>query len=170
MPSIPVAGADRLVLTEHIAVMDLMALADALLLPDDDLALASVLKSPLFGLSEEQLFELAWDRKRLAAREPARQALPISPRPSARSTNWRRPRAQLTPFGFFAHVLGAHAAARNSWRGSGRRRTTRSTNSSIWRSTTRRARRRRCKASSPGCAPRRAKCGATWKWRATKCG
>ena len=59
---IPVAGADRLVLTEHIAVMDLMALADALLLPDDDLALASVLKSPLFGLSEEQLFDLAWDR------------------------------------------------------------------------------------------------------------
>ena len=54
---VPVAGADRLVLTEHIAVMDLMALADALLLPDDDLALASVLKSPLFGLSEEQLFD-----------------------------------------------------------------------------------------------------------------
>ena len=56
---IPVAGADRLVLTEHIAVMDLMALADALLLPGDDLALASVLKSPLFGLTEEQLFALA---------------------------------------------------------------------------------------------------------------
>ena len=54
---VPVAGADRLVLTEHIAVMDLMALADALLLPDDDLALASVLKSPLFGLSDEQLFD-----------------------------------------------------------------------------------------------------------------
>ena len=30
---------------------------------DDDLALASVLKSPLFGLTEEQLFELAWNRK-----------------------------------------------------------------------------------------------------------
>src|SRR5215510_11977699 len=42
---VPVAGADRLVLTEHIAVMDLMVLADALLLPDDDLALATVLKS-----------------------------------------------------------------------------------------------------------------------------
>jgi ATP-dependent helicase/nuclease subunit A len=41
---VPVAGADRLVLTEHIAVMDLMVLADALLLPDDDLALATVLK------------------------------------------------------------------------------------------------------------------------------
>jgi len=60
---VPVAGADRLVLTEHIAVMDLTALADCLLLEDDDLALASVLKSPLFGLAENQLFELAWNRK-----------------------------------------------------------------------------------------------------------
>ena len=34
---VAVAGADRLMLTEHIAVMDLMALADALLLPQDDL-------------------------------------------------------------------------------------------------------------------------------------
>ena len=59
---IAVAGADRLVLTEHIAVMDLLALADALLLPEDDLALATVLKSPLFGLSEEELFDLACDR------------------------------------------------------------------------------------------------------------
>ncbi len=60
--NIDVAGADRLVLTEHIAVMDLLALADALLLPEDDLALATVLKSPLFGLSEEELFALAWNR------------------------------------------------------------------------------------------------------------
>src|SRR5437763_1907675 len=59
---IAVAGADRLVLTEHIAVMDLIALADALLLPDDDLALATVLKSPLFGVDEEALFALAWNR------------------------------------------------------------------------------------------------------------
>ena len=64
----PVAGADRMVLTEHIAIMDLIALADALLLPQDDLALASVLKSPLFGLTEEQLFDIAWDRKALSLR------------------------------------------------------------------------------------------------------
>src|SRR5205807_5570040 len=71
---IPVAGADRLVLTEHIAVMDLMALADALLLPEDDLALASVLKSPLFGFDDEGLFEIAWQRRgslRAALREKA---------------------------------------------------------------------------------------------------
>ena len=59
---IAVAGADRLVLTEHVAVIDLMALADALLLPYDDLALAIALKSPLFGITEEQLFDLAWQR------------------------------------------------------------------------------------------------------------
>ena len=60
---VAVAGADRLVLTEHIAVMDLLALADALLLPQDDLALATVLKSPLFGLDEDALFHLAYNRK-----------------------------------------------------------------------------------------------------------
>src|SRR5258707_9622353 len=61
--NIPVAGADRLKLTEHIAIIDLMNLADALLLPQDDLALAVALKSPLFGLSDDDLFKLAWRRK-----------------------------------------------------------------------------------------------------------
>src|SRR5437660_12730155 len=60
---LPVAGADRLKLTEHIAIIDLMNLADALLLPQDDLALAVALKSPLFGLSDDDLFKLAWQRK-----------------------------------------------------------------------------------------------------------
>ena len=61
--NIPVAGADRLKLTEHIAIIDLMNLADALLLPQDDLALAVALKSPLFGLGDDDLFALAWHRK-----------------------------------------------------------------------------------------------------------
>src|SRR6202012_862587 len=60
---IPGAGADRLKLTEHIAIIDLMNLADALLLPQDDLALAVALKSPLFGLDDEDLFTLAWECK-----------------------------------------------------------------------------------------------------------
>jgi ATP-dependent helicase/nuclease subunit A len=59
---IPVAGADRLKLTEHIAIIDLMNLADTLLLPQDDLALAVALKSPLFGLDDNDLFQLAWQR------------------------------------------------------------------------------------------------------------
>ena len=76
---VPVAGADRLVLTEHIAVMDLMVLADALLLPADDLALATVLKSPLFGLDDEDLFKIAWERK-TSLRTALRAKAPMDPR------------------------------------------------------------------------------------------
>ena len=61
--SIPVTGMDRMILTDHIAVMDMVALGNFLLLPSDDLMLATVLKTPLFGLSEEQLFALAYNRE-----------------------------------------------------------------------------------------------------------
>jgi ATP-dependent helicase/nuclease subunit A len=105
--SVPVAGADRLVLTEHIAVMDLMALADCLLLPNDDLALASVLKSPVFGLTEDQLFELAWNRKgslRGSLRAQATDVLfgAINSELDKLASTARR----LSPFAFFADVLG----------------------------------------------------------------
>ena len=59
---VPVAGADRLTLSAQLAVKDLVALGRFLLLPDDDLTLATVLKGPLFDVSEEQLFTLAYDR------------------------------------------------------------------------------------------------------------
>ena len=61
---IPVAGADRLSLSRHIAVKDLAALGRFLLQPEDDLSLAAVLKSPILGESEETLFDLAWNRPR----------------------------------------------------------------------------------------------------------
>ncbi len=61
---IPVAGADRLSLPGHIAVKDLIALGRVALQPGDDLSLAALLKSPVFGLTEDQLFDLAWDRGR----------------------------------------------------------------------------------------------------------
>lgn len=60
--AIPVAGADRMALGEQIAVMDLIALSRFVLLPDDDLTLASLLKSPLVGLDEDDLFALAYAR------------------------------------------------------------------------------------------------------------
>ncbi|PCJ61055.1 MAG: double-strand break repair helicase AddA [Rhodospirillaceae bacterium] len=61
--SIPVAGMDRMVLTDHMAVRDLIALGRFVLLPEDDLTLAIVLKSPLVGLDETALFDLAYGRK-----------------------------------------------------------------------------------------------------------
>jgi len=59
---VAVAGADRLLLAAHIAVKDLMALGRYLALPQDDLSLAAVLKSPLFDVSEDQLFHLSFGR------------------------------------------------------------------------------------------------------------
>lgn len=59
---LPVAGADRLALTEELAVRDLMALLSVVATPEDDLSLAAVLRSPLFGWSEDDLFRLAQGR------------------------------------------------------------------------------------------------------------
>ncbi len=61
--SVPVSGADRMVLGEQIAVQDLLAMARFCLLPDDDLTLAEVLKSPFLGWDEDELFSLAYNRK-----------------------------------------------------------------------------------------------------------
>jgi len=61
--AIPVAGADRMVLTEQMAVMDLLSAGRFAVLPEDDLTLAEILKSPLVGLSEDELYTLAYDRK-----------------------------------------------------------------------------------------------------------
>lgn len=52
---VAVSGVDRLKIASHIAVMDLMVLGDFLLLPEDDLALATVLRSPLCGVSKADL-------------------------------------------------------------------------------------------------------------------
>lgn len=106
---IPVAGADRLVLTEHIAVMDLMVLADALLLPDDDLALATVLKSPLVGMDDEQLFEIAWGREG-SLRHAIRKKQPAL---AARLDEWTKLACEKTPFAFYAELLGAGQGRKN---------------------------------------------------------
>jgi ATP-dependent helicase/nuclease subunit A len=59
---VPVGGADRLVLTEHLAVQDLIAAARFALLPGDDLSLACLLRSPLIGWGEGALFRVAHGR------------------------------------------------------------------------------------------------------------
>ncbi|UGY18841.1 double-strand break repair helicase AddA [Bradyrhizobium septentrionale] len=106
--NIPVAGADRLKLTEHIAIIDLMNLADALLLPQDDLALAVALKSPLFGLDDDDLFKLAYQR-RGSLREALAAQASADERFSAalcRLEQCERRFTQETPFAFYAGLLG----------------------------------------------------------------
>ncbi len=106
--AIPVAGADRLSLTEHIAVMDLLVLADALLLEQDDLALATILKSPLFGMSEQDLFDLAWQREG-SLRAALRERKPdVARRLEVLAASARGE----TPFAFYATLLGAEHGRR----------------------------------------------------------
>jgi len=105
---IPVAGADRLKLTEHIAVIDLMNLADALLLPRDDLALAVALKSPLLGLDDDDLQILAPHRKgtlRDALTEHTASNSKIAAALN-RLERYEQRFAQETPFSFYAWLLG----------------------------------------------------------------
>ena len=60
---LPIAGSDRLKVGGELAVRDLGALLAFLALPEDDLALATALRSPLFGWSEQQLFSLSHHRR-----------------------------------------------------------------------------------------------------------
>ena len=60
---VPVAGADRLRLLDQLVIKDLLVLADASLQPADDLAVATVLRSPLACIDDTLLEDLAYRRK-----------------------------------------------------------------------------------------------------------
>jgi ATP-dependent helicase/nuclease subunit A len=104
---VEVAGVDRLNLGEELAIQDLLAMARFVLLPQDDLNLACLLKSPLIGLDEEQLFSLAWERKGhlwQALRERAGE--PAFAEAHRRLAQWLARADFATPFDFFAQALG----------------------------------------------------------------
>jgi ATP-dependent helicase/nuclease subunit A len=104
----PVAGADRLSLSQHIAFDDLTALARFIQFPGDDLTLAALLKAPFIALDEESLFLLAHGREgtlwrtllsRAAERVDWAQALAFLERARAEARSRR-------PFDFFSRLLG----------------------------------------------------------------
>ena len=99
--NIPVAGADRLVLNDHIAVQDLLALGDCLLTPQDDYALASILKSPLFGLADDDLMAFA------PGRSGTLEAALRQARPEIGETlaAWRQEALSETPATFYTRIL-----------------------------------------------------------------
>ena len=105
---VEVAGVDRMVLTEQMAVMDLIALGRFALMPDDDLMLATVLKGPLIGLGEDDLFALAqrregrlWDALRRRAGEA-----PSFADAHARLSHVLARADATPPYEFYAHILG----------------------------------------------------------------
>ncbi|XBQ17014.1 MAG: UvrD-helicase domain-containing protein [Oceanicaulis sp.] len=113
LKAVPVAGADRMTLPDQLVVEDLLSLAKFALLPEDDLSLAEVLKSPFFHplgsdkppIDDDALFDLSrrpgrrlWEKLRHFD-DPrfaeARQALEEA-----------RARVELdAPYGFFARFL-----------------------------------------------------------------
>lgn len=114
--NIPVAGADRLKLTGHIAIQDLMALGRFTLLTADDLSLAALLKSPLFNLTEEDVFEVSARRGDVSvfaeicrlAEEGSEKWRSVSTRLSDYQTLAR----DLPPHDFYARILGPFGGRR----------------------------------------------------------
>ena len=100
--NVPVAGADRLHLIEHMAVMDLLALARTCLLREDDLSLAEVLKGPFFGLDDDDLFDIA-RRRRGSLWQALRKK--GDERIVERLSEWRDRALHWSPFEFYHDVL-----------------------------------------------------------------
>jgi ATP-dependent helicase/nuclease subunit A len=103
--AIPVVGVDRMTLLDQIAVMDLIAFCRFLLLPDDDLNLAALLKSPLVGMTEDELFAVCIDRggrhvwqrvQELADAMPAAQRARDLLEPFLNRAGFATPSAQLS--------------------------------------------------------------------------
>lgn len=114
MENLPTPGADRLAVTGHIAVLDLLALIDVLLNPADDLQLAALLRSPLFDVTEDDLYQLAHGRHDgqslwsalFASRQPVAEAA------AAQLAKWRSHLDMERPFEFLAGLLYAEGGLR----------------------------------------------------------
>lgn len=119
---VPVSGLDRLTLAESLPVQDVLALCRTVLQPDDDLALAEVLRGPFCDVDEESLFALARDRDDPAA--PRRYTLWSALRDRrGERREWEQAAALIEevaaradyarPYDVLAHLLGER---RGRWR------------------------------------------------------
>ncbi|MFN3462753.1 MAG: double-strand break repair helicase AddA [Terricaulis sp.] len=114
---LPVAGADRMVLRDELAVQDCLALMQVALDPADDLSLACVLKGPWCNLTsdDEDIFPLAYDRggelliDRLRASTDAKYAYAQS---FVRDLTARR---GADPFAFLSWALETTHDGKSGW-------------------------------------------------------
>ncbi len=100
--NVPVAGVDRLNITDHIAVKDLMALIRFTQLPEDDLNLACLLKSPLLSLSEEDLFVACQRGKNISLWENLKK---VFPKTVEKLRTWLNLADYKPPFEFLESLL-----------------------------------------------------------------
>jgi ATP-dependent helicase/nuclease subunit A len=115
---VPVAGADRLKLSEHGAFHDLIALAQYVCFPADDLVLAGVLRSPFCDVDEDGLFDLAHQRDGAlwAALERRAEEKPAWREAQAFLVWARRQGREASPFDFYQRVLARLDASGRSQR------------------------------------------------------
>ena len=112
LKGLPTPGADRLEVTGHIAVKDLIALGDVMLNPADNLQLAALLRSPLFDISEDDLFGLAAGRSGTLWEALAGSKLPQAEAAYRQLHRWRGRADFERPFEFFSRVLYAEGGLR----------------------------------------------------------
>tara|TARA_B000000460_G_scaffold204350_1_gene151216 strand:- start:7448 stop:10942 length:3495 start_codon:yes stop_codon:yes gene_type:complete len=77
---VPVAGVDRLRLGAPLGVRDLMAAMRFAAQPEDDLSLACLLVSPIFGWTQEELLEHGWREKGVRLYNRLRESTASRPR------------------------------------------------------------------------------------------
>ena len=109
---LPIAGADRLKVGAELAVKDLAALLSFLATPEDSLSLATVLKSPLFGWTEQQLFDLAHRREEQFLWAALRQRAEEFPETLEILNDLRSQIDFLRPYDLIERILTRHEGRR----------------------------------------------------------
>ena len=115
--NVPVAGPDRFILNDHIAVQDLVALGNFVTHIEDDYALACALKSPLFNFDDQDLLALAPRREKYTLWSVLKKRQDENPRYQKTYETLARLINQaphLTPYSFYHKVL-THLNGRQSF-------------------------------------------------------
>lgn len=110
---LPIAGADRLKVGAELAVKDLAALLSFLATPEDSLSLACALKSPLFGWSEQMLFDLAHRRSAKYLWTALRDRAEEFPETMHILNDLRDQTDFLRPFDLIERILTRHQGRKN---------------------------------------------------------
>lgn len=105
--NVPVTGVDRMDLVKQLAVMDLLALIQFVLLPEDDLTLATVLRGPLLNMSEDDLMDLAMERSATLWQQLSELSAhhPLYAKAHDFLSRWLNRADFLTPFAMLSDLL-----------------------------------------------------------------